>query len=136
MSTGAATAEVIEIGESEAGIELHKAWAAVHVGIALDPRNIEAQVGGALLFGLSAAIFGEITLRDGRVEQTNFDAYPLLQLHQAPAIEVRILQGGKQIRGVGEIGTPAAAPALGNALYALTGKRVRQLPFRKSFRFA
>jgi len=136
MSTGAPTAQVIEISQSAAGIKLHQAWAAVHVGVALDPRNIEAQVEGALLFGLSAAIFGEITLNDGKVEQTNFDAYPLLRYHQAPTIEVRILQGGRHIRGVGEIGTPAVAPALGNAIYALTGKRVRQLPFRKFHRFA
>jgi isoquinoline 1-oxidoreductase beta subunit len=134
-STGAATAQVIEISHSDAGIKLHKAWAAVDVGIALDRRNIEAQVQGALLFGLSSAIFGEITITDGTVEQTNFDAYPLLQFHQAPAIEVRIHELGKKIRGVGEAATPAAAPALGNAIFAATGTRIRELPFRKFFRF-
>ncbi len=135
MSTGAASAEVIEIRHSEAGIELLAAWAAVDVGIALDPRNIEAQVQGALLYGLSSSIFGEITLADGAVEQTNFDAYPLLQMHQAPPVEVRIHERGSKIRGVGEVATPAAAPALGNAIFAATGKRIRELPFRKHFRF-
>lgn len=136
LSTGAAVAEVIEISYDGAAVKIHRAYAAVDVGIALDRRNIEAQVQGALLFGLSSAIFGEITVTDGAVEQTNFDAYPLLQIRQAPSIEVRIHTRDKQIRGVGEIATPTAAPALGNAIFQATGKRVRDLPFSKHFRFA
>ena len=135
MSTGAASAEVVEIRHSEAGIEIVQAWAAVDVGVALDPGNIEAQVQGALLYGLSSAIYGEITLVDGAVEQTNFDAYPLLQLAQAPPVEVRIHERGKTIRGIGEVATPAAAPALGNAIFAATGQRIRELPFGKHIRF-
>ena len=135
LSSGAATAQVVEIASSAKGIRLLKAWAAVDVGIALDPRNIEAQVEGALLFGLSSAIFGEITVADGVVEQTNFNSYPLLQLRHAPAIEVRIQENGKVIKGVGEATTPTAAPALGNAIFAATGKRIRDLPFGKSVRF-
>ncbi len=135
LSSEAATALVVEIATSEAGIRLHRAWAAVDVGIALDPRNIEAQVEGALLFGLSAAIFGEITVADGMVEQTNFHSYPLLRLRHAPAIEVRILENGKVIKGIGEATTPLAAPALGNAIFAATGRRIRELPFGKSVRF-
>ena len=135
FSSGAATAQVIEIVHSEAGIELTKAWAAVDVGIALDPRNIEAQVQGGVNFGLSAAIFGEITVADGAVEQTNFHAYPLLRMYQAPEIEVHIHQSGRPIKGVGEASTPTAAPALGNAIFAATGKRIRELPFGRSFRF-
>jgi isoquinoline 1-oxidoreductase beta subunit len=130
-----ATAAVVEISHSDAGIKLLKAYAAVDVGIALDPRNIEAQVQGALAFGLSSAIFGEITVTDGTVDQTNFHNYPLLRMHQAPSIEVRIQERGKEIRGVGEAATPTAAPALGNAIFAATGKRVRELPFGKVFRF-
>ncbi len=135
LFAGAATAMVIEIEHSEEGIKLHKAYAAVDVGIALDPRNIEGQVEGALLFGLSSAIFGEITLSHGAVDQTNFDAYPLLGIQQAPSIEVHILESGESIKGVGESATPTAAPALGNALYAATGKRIRELPFGKHYRF-
>jgi isoquinoline 1-oxidoreductase beta subunit len=131
----ALTAHVIEISHSDAGIKILKAYAAVDVGIALDRRNIEAQVQGSLTFGLSAAIFGEITLTDGAVDQTNFDAYPLLRMNQAPSIDVRVFERGRQIRGVGEAATPTAAPALGNAIFAATGKRIRELPFGKVFRF-
>jgi isoquinoline 1-oxidoreductase beta subunit len=130
------TAHVIEISHSEAGIKVLKAYAAVDVGVALDRRNIEAQVQGSLAFGLSSAIFGEITLTDGAVDQTNFDAYPLLGMNQAPSIEVRVFERGREIRGVGEAATPTAAPALGNAIFAATGKRIRELPFGKVFRFA
>jgi isoquinoline 1-oxidoreductase beta subunit len=130
-----ATATVIEIIHSDAGIKLHSAFAAVDVGIALDPRNIEAQVQGALNFALSASIFGEITVTDQVVDQTNFDDYPLLQMRHAPSIEVRIFESGEEIRGVGEAATPTAAPALGNAIFAATGKRIRELPFSKHFRF-
>jgi isoquinoline 1-oxidoreductase beta subunit len=129
------TAQVIEIRHSDAGIKILKSYAVVDVGIALDRGNIEAQVQGALIFGLSAAIFGEITVTDGTVDQTNFHTYPLLQMHQAPSIEVRILEGGRQPRGVGEAATPTAAPALGNAIFAATGKRIRELPFGKAFPF-
>lgn len=135
MSTGAASAEVLEVRHSESGIEILRAWAAVDVGTALDPGNIEAQVQGALLYGLSSSIYGEISLTDGAAEQTNFDAYPLLQLYQAPAVEVRIHERGETIRGIGEVATPAAAPALGNAIFAATGQRIRELPFSKHIRF-
>ena len=136
LASGQATAEVMEIRHVHGRISVEKAWAAVDVGIALDKRNIEAQVQGALIFGLSSAIFGEITVSDGAVEQRNFDAYPLLRIHQAPTIEVQIHESGKRIFGVGEAGTPTAAPALGNAIFAATGQRVRELPFSKSFRFS
>jgi isoquinoline 1-oxidoreductase beta subunit len=135
VSSGVPTAQVVELSHSSAGIEIHKVYAAVDVGIALDRRNIEAQVQGGLNFGLSSAIFGEITVTEGVVDQTNFHAYPLLQMRHAPSIEVRIHERGKKITGVGEAATPTAAPALGNALFAATGIRVRELPFRKFFRF-
>jgi isoquinoline 1-oxidoreductase beta subunit len=130
-----ATAQVIEISRSEAGIKLLKVYAAVDVGIALDRGNIEAQVHGALTFGLSSAIFGEITVSDGTVDQSNFHNYPLLRMSQAPSIEVQIHQREERIRGVGEASTPAAAPALANAIFAATGQRIRQLPLGKVFRF-
>ncbi len=135
-SSGAATAVVIEISLTEHGIRLVNAFAAADVGIALDKRNIEAQMTGSMLFGLSAAIYGEITVKDSVVEQSNFNDYPLLRMHQAPSFEVSILESGERIYGVGESLTPAAAPALGNAIFAATGKRIRELPFRKVFKFA
>ena len=75
-------------------------------------------------------------MADQVVDQTNFDAYPLLQMHQTPSIEVRILENQRRIKGVGEAATPLAAPALGNAIFAATGRRLRELPFRRHERFA
>ncbi len=136
LSFGVPTAEVIEVQDTPDGIRLTGAWAAVDVGTALDPRNIEAQVSGAMVFGLSAAINGQITFAGGHVEQQNYWDYEPLRLHQCPEIQVRILETGNKIRGIGEPGTPPAAPALANALFALTGTRARELPLSGSFTFA
>ncbi|MFN4129490.1 MAG: molybdopterin cofactor-binding domain-containing protein, partial [Paracoccaceae bacterium] len=136
LSFGVPTAEVIEVTDSPEGIRLTGAWAAVDVGTALDPRNIEAQVSGAMVFGLSAAINGQITFAGGHVEQQNYWDYEPLRLHQCPEIKVRILETGGKIRGIGEPGTPPAAPALANALFALTGTRAHELPLSGSFSFA
>ncbi len=136
LSFGVPVAQVIEVEQTAKGIRLTNAWAAADVGTALDPRNIEAQVAGAVVYGLSAAIRGEITFAEGRVEQTNFPDYEPLRLYQCPPIAVRILETGPKIRGIGEPGTPPAAPALGNAIFALTGQRLRDLPFGKAASFA
>lgn len=136
LSFGVPTAEVIEVENTPDGIRMTGAWAAVDVGVALDPANIQAQVSGAMVYGLSAAIRGEITFADGRVEQANFPDYEPLRLYQCPDIQVRVLESGGPIRGIGEPGTPPAAPALANALFALTGTRVRELPLAKAFVFA
>lgn len=136
LSFGVPTAQVIEVEQSPAGLRLTNAWAAADVGIALDPAILEAQVQGGMIYGLSAAISGEITFAEGRVEQTNFwDATPL-RLHQCPPIAVRILENGPKLRGIGEPGTPPSAPALANAIFALTGQRIRTLPLNKLIEFA
>ena len=135
-SFGVPTAEVIEVRVASNGVKLVHAWAAVDVGVALDPDNIKAQVMGGLNFGLSAAIHGEITVKEGRVEQSNFHDFPSLRMREAPPVDVRVLEGGKHIRGIGEPGTPPAAPALANALFAATGQRIRELPLSKAVRFA
>ena len=135
LSSDAATAQVIEVKNLETGIEIIKVFAAVDVGIALDPKNIEAQVSSGIIFGLSAAINGEITVSNGRVDQTNFHNYSPLRIYQTPPIEVIIVESGKEIYGVGEAGTPAAAPALGNAIFSATGQRIRELPFAKYIQF-
>jgi isoquinoline 1-oxidoreductase subunit beta len=135
-SFGVPAAEVIEVEQTEAGIKLTKIWAAVDVGIALDPRIIEAQVQSAIIFGLSAAIRGEITFAEGRAEQTSFPDYEPLRLYQCPPISVAILENGTRIRGIGEPGTPPAAPALANAIFALTGQRIRSLPLGRDIAFA
>jgi isoquinoline 1-oxidoreductase subunit beta len=136
LSFGVPVAEVIEVEQTDAGIKLINIWAAVDVGIALDPRIIEAQVQSAIIFGLSAAIRGEITFADGVAEQTSFPDYEPLRLYQCPPISVAILENGDRIRGIGEPGTPPAAPALANAIFALTGQRIRSLPLGREIAFA
>ena len=135
LSFGVPVAEIIEVENTPNGIKILNVWAAVDVGIALDPRNIKAQVMSGINFGLAAAMMGEITVKDGMVEQTNFDQYDSIRMNQAPNIFVEILENGDEIRGIGEPGTPPAAPALGNAIFAVTGKRIRELPFNKSIKF-
>ncbi len=136
LSFGVPVAEVIEVENTDAGIRLTGAWIAADVGVALDPRNIEAQLSGAMIYGLSAAMSGEITFTDGKVDQQNFWDYEPMRLHQCPPISVRVLEGGGHIRGVGEPGTPPAAPALTNAIFALTGERHRRLPLKHAVSFA
>ena len=134
-SFGSPVAQVIEVVKEAAGIRIAKVWIATDVGIALDPGNIEAQMTGGCLFGLSAAVMGEITFSDGEAEQSNFYDYDALRMASSPSFEVQVLENATYLGGVGEIGTPPAAPALGNALFALTGQRIRQLPFNKVFDF-
>ena len=136
LSFGVPTAQVIEIAEQSGKIKIVNAYIVADVGIALDPRNIEAQLTGGMLFGLTAAIMGEITITDGKVDQTNFHNYNSIRMNQSPNFEVGILENGSKIKGVGEPGTPPAAPALSNAIFALTGKRIRKLPLNKEVDFA
>ncbi|ESW62576.1 MAG: isoquinoline 1-oxidoreductase subunit beta [Rhodobacter sp. CACIA14H1] len=136
MSFGVPVAEVIEVEDTPAGLRLTGAWITADVGTALDPGNIEAQLQGGMIYGLSAAIRGEITFADGMAEQANFWDYEPLRLSQCPPIATRILENLPHIRGIGEPGTPPAAPALGNAIFALTGQRLHDLPFARSMGFA
>ena len=136
MSFGVPTAQVIETENTPEGIRMTGAWIAADVGTALDPGTIEAQLQGGMVFGLSAAIRGEITFADGMAEQANFWDYEPLRLSQCPPIRVQILENQPHIRGIGEPGTPPAAPALGNAIFALTGQRLRDLPFARAVTFA
>ena len=135
LSSGAPTAMVMQISSGEYGLKIEKAFVAVDVGIALDPRNIERQIEGSLIFGLTAAIRGEITVADGVVEQRNYTDYELLRIGEIPAIDVLIHESGNRILGAGESATPAVAPALGNAIFAATGNRIRELPFAHQVRF-
>jgi len=135
LSFGVPTAQVIEVAATKDGIRLVNAYAAVDVGVALDPGNIEAQVQGGMIYGLSAAIMGRIDFADGRVMQTNFHDYDALRLHQCPPISVTVLENGSKIRGIGEPGTPPAAPALANAIFAATGQRIQDLPMNGHLAF-
>lgn len=136
LAFGVPCAEVIEVADTPDGIRMTGAWAAVDVGIALDPRNIEAQVQGAMVYGLSAAMTGRVTVADGRVQQQSFPDFDPLRLSQCPPIAVRVLENAEKIRGIGEPGTPPAAPALANAIFALTGQRHRKLPLADAVSFA
>lgn len=132
-SFGAPTATVIEVADNGGQIAMTRAWIAADVGVALDPRNLRAQLTGGMVYGLSAACFGEITFAGGAVEQANFPDYDALRIHNMPQTEVTILETQARITGAGEPGTPPAMPALANALFDLTGRRARTLPLMHDF---
>lgn len=133
---GAPTAQIVEIEQTPQGIKVTHVWVAADVGVALDPRNLDNQLISGVNFGLSAAIGEKITLTGGIVEQSNYHDYTPLRMYQAPPITTRILENAPHIRGIGEPGTPGAAPALANAVFALTGQRIRALPLGDSVAFA
>jgi len=135
LCRGVPVAQVMEITVTPQGVKIDQVFVAVDVGTALDPRNLEAQVQSGVVFGLSAAMYGEITFAKGAAEQSNFHNYPVLRMQQAPRIAVKVLESGEPIRGVGETGVPPAAPALANAIFHATGKRLRELPLRKHIEF-
>lgn len=134
-SFGTPVAQVVEVVQTDAGIRIPRAWIACDVGTALDPRNIEAQMVSGLVYGLSAAVHGQITFTDGAVAQGNFPDYDALRMSTAPAVEVRIREDNAHMGGVGEPGTPPSMPALANALFDLTGERARELPLAARFDF-
>ena len=136
LSFGSWCGQVVQIADTPAGIKLEKMWIAVDVGTALDPGIIETQMTSGAVFGLSAAMGQELTFTNGKVDQSNFHDFDAMRMHQAPAFEVAILQNFHKMGGVGEVGTPPAAPALANAIFALTGKRIRSLPLGKEVVFA
>jgi isoquinoline 1-oxidoreductase beta subunit len=125
---GSVCAQVAEVSLDGDKVRVHRVVAAYDCGLAVNPMTVEAQVQSAIAFALSAALHGKITLKDGRVEQSNFHDYPVLRLNEMPRVEVHLVPGGDKPTGVGEPGVPPLAPAVANAVFALTGKRVRSLP--------
>jgi isoquinoline 1-oxidoreductase beta subunit len=109
---------------------VHRVVCAVDCGIVINPDVVRMQMESGIAYGLSAALYGEITLKEGRVEQGNFDRYRVLRLNEMPTVEVHLVPSDVPPTGVGEPGTPPIAPAVANALFQLTGKRVRTLPIR------
>ena len=136
LSFGSWVGQVVQIADTPDGIRIEKMWIAADVGTAMDKGIIETQLTGGAVYGLSAAMFQEITFKDGIVEQSNFHDYDVMRLWQTPQFEVSILENFHKMGGAGEVGTPPAAPALANAIFALTGKRIRTLPLNKEVRFA
>jgi len=122
-------AHVAEVGVSKDGnVRVRRVVCAVDCGTAVNPDTVQAQIQSAIIFGITAALHGEITLKNGRVEQTNFDTYQMLRMNEAPAIEVHIVQSSAPPGGMGECGTSLIVPAVANAIFAATGKRLRKMP--------
>lgn len=135
LAFGVRTAQVVEVTDTDEGIRIDKVFVAAEVGRVLDPVNFEAQLSGGVIWGLGHAMNCETTYAEGVAEQDNFHAFEGMRLYQTPQIEARGLENGDKIRGIGEPGVPPAAPALGNAIFAATGQRIRELPFSKSVDF-
>jgi isoquinoline 1-oxidoreductase subunit beta len=126
---GSYLAQVAEVEVSKDGaVRVRRVVCAVDCGTVVNPDTVRAQIQSAIMFGITAALYGEITLKDGRVEQSNFDSYQILRINEAPAIEVHIVESSESPGGMGEAGTSAIAPAVTNAIFAATGKRLRKLP--------
>jgi isoquinoline 1-oxidoreductase beta subunit len=124
-------AHVIEASIEKGKLRVHRAVCAIDCGRVVNPDTIVAQLEGAVGFALTAALYGEITLENGRVKQSNFHDYRMLRIHEMPEVEVHIVASNEPSTGVGEPGVPTVAPALCNALFQLTGKRIRSLPIRE-----
>ena len=126
-------AQVAEVSVDKNGeVRVHRVVCAVDCGRVVNPDSVKAQMEGGIIFGLTAALKDEITLEAGRVQQRNFHDYPMMRINEAPEIEVYIIPSTENPTGVGEPGVPPVAPAVANAIFAVTGKRVRRLPIRLS----
>ena len=122
-------AQVAEVEVSKDGtVRVRRVVCAVDCGTVVNPDTVRAQIQSAIIFGVTAALYGEITLKNGRVEQANFDTYQILRIDEAPAIEVYVVQSSEPPGGMGEAGTSAIVPAVTSAVFAATGKRLRKLP--------
>lgn len=131
MGFGSYVAACAEVSVSDAGeLKIHRIVAATDCGHAVNPQQIEAQVEGSFAYGLSAALYGECTLKDGRIEQENFTTYPVMMMNQMPKVETIVMPSGGFWGGVGEPTIAVAAPAVLNAIFAATGRRIRELPLR------
>jgi isoquinoline 1-oxidoreductase beta subunit len=131
MGFGSYVAACAEVSVSDAGeLTIHRIVAATDCGHAVNPQQIEAQVEGSFVYGLSAMLFQECTLKGGRIEQSNFDSYPTMLLKDMPKVETHIKPSGGFWGGVGEPTIAVAAPAVLNAIFAATGKRIRDLPLK------
>jgi isoquinoline 1-oxidoreductase beta subunit len=125
-------AQVVEISIQNGRVKIHRVVCAIDCGLAVNPDGVRAQLEGSIIFGLTAALYGEITLQQGKIKQRNFNDYKMLRMNESPAIEVCIVETQEKMGGAGEPGVPPIAPALANAVYAATGRRIRSLPIRAS----
>ena len=126
---GSYLAQIAEVEVSKDGnVRVRRVVCAMDCGTVINPNTVEAQLMSGITFGATAALYGEITLKNGRVEQTNFDTYQMIRMNEAPAIEVHVVKSSEPPGGVGETGTSGVVPAIANAIYAATGKRLRKMP--------
>jgi isoquinoline 1-oxidoreductase subunit beta len=126
---GSYLAQVAEVAVAKDGsVRVHRVVCAMDCGTVINPDTVQAQIQSGVMFGVTAALYGEITLKNGRVEQANFDTYQMLRINEAPAIEVHIVKSTEPPGGMGEAGTSGIVPAIGNAVFAATGKRLRKMP--------
>ena len=129
-SFGSFVAQVAEVSIEDGRPRVHKVWCAIDCGVVVNPAIVRAQMESGIVYGLTAALYGEINIQNGRVVQSNFHDYPMLRMDEAPEVEVLLMPSGDAPGGVGEPGTPPIVPAVTNALFALTGDRIRTLPIR------
>ena len=130
-SFGTIVAQVAEVSVTpDKKIRVHRVCCAVDCGTPVNPNLIRQQMESAIVFGLSAALYGQITIKQGQVQQSNFHDQPVLRIGACPAIETAIIPSTEPPEGIGEPGTPPIAPAVANALFALTGQRLRSLPLQ------
>lgn len=131
QSFGSVVAQVAEVSvDTDKKIRVHKVWCVIDCGFAVNPNLIRQQLESAIVFGLSAALYGEITIKNGQVQQSNFHDHPVLRMDECPVIESHIMTSTEPPEGVGEPGTPPIAPAVANAVFVLTGQRLRALPLK------
>ena len=128
-SFGSAVAQVAEVSVENGSIQVHRVYCAIDCGLAVNPAVVKSQMESGINYGLTAALYGRIDLDDGAVRQGNFHDYPVLRLPDAPEVQVSIMPSDSHPTGVGEPGLPPLAAAVGNAIFAATGQRLRSLPF-------
>src|SRR6202022_3388962 len=134
---GSYLAGVAEVSVSKAGeVSVHRVVCAVDCGTVVNPDTVKAQIEGGIIFGISGALGGEVTLQNGRVQQSNFHDVRVLRINEAPSIEVHLVRNLEAPGGIGEPGTAVTAPAIANAVFAATGKRIRKLPVERQLRSA
>ncbi|MBI4500211.1 MAG: xanthine dehydrogenase family protein molybdopterin-binding subunit [Gemmatimonadetes bacterium] len=132
QSFGSFVAQVAEVSlDGQGHVRVHRVVCAVDCGDVVNPDTVQAQMESGIAYGLSAALYGEITIQNGRAVQDNFDSYPVVRIDEMPAVETHIVTSGDALGGIGEPGTPPIAPAVCNAIYALTKKRIRKLPIKQ-----
>lgn len=131
-SFGTFVAYVVEISIQKGQLRVHKVTCAVDCGFAVNPDGVKAQIEGSIIFGLTAFLYGEISLEKGQVQQSNFHDYQILRMNEAPKIAIHLVGNNEKMGGAGEPGVPPIGPALANAIFAATGKRVRKMPIQAS----